>query len=109
MCPSASLACAREGSLVNQVFLSYSLPDEREAAEIREELRRLGLNVWWDSELSSKSWAAELCKALEQSDSMIMLVSPAAVASDLVRRELRYALSDERLQNRLFPVLIKPT
>ena len=92
------------------VFLSYSLQDEREAAIIRDELRKHGLDVWWDAELPvGKNWAAELGRALEKSDSMVVLVSPSAMASDLVRRELDHAISHESFRDRLFPVIIKQT
>jgi hypothetical protein len=95
---------------VRQVFLTYSLKDEREAAAIRRELLRHGLVVWWDAELPpGKRWAHELSRALDSSDSMIVLVSPNAMASDLVKRELEHAISHENYRNRVFPVIIKPT
>ena len=95
---------------MSQVFLTYSLRDERAAAKIRNELCRSGLNVWWDWESGRKpEWAFEVGRALEASDSMIVLVSPHAMTSDLVTRELEYAITNERFRNRLFPVVIQPT
>lgn len=95
---------------MSQVFLSYSLQDEREAAEIRGELLRHGLNVWWDAEIPpGKTWAFEVGRALERSDSMVVLVSPQAMGSDLVRRELEHAISHENFRNRVFPVIIRQT
>lgn len=95
---------------MGQVFLSYSLRDEREAALFRQELRRRGLNVWWDAELPpGKRWAYEVDRALERSDSMVVLVSPHAMTSDLVRRELQHAISNANFRRRLFPVIIKAT
>jgi hypothetical protein len=95
---------------VSQVFLSYCLRDDREAAVIRNELRQCGLNVWWDGELPpGKKWAKEVGRALDQSDSMVVLVSPQAMASDLVKRELEHAITNENYCHRLFPVIIEPT
>ena len=36
-------------------------------------------------------------------------VSPAAMTSDLVKREVEHALTSDRFQDRLFPVMIRPT
>jgi hypothetical protein len=95
---------------MSQVFLTYSLKDEREAAGIREELCRHGLRIWWDAELPpGKEWAYEVGAALESSESMIVLVSPHSMDSDLVQRELGYAISHANYRNRLFPVIIEPT
>lgn len=95
---------------MSQVFLCYSRRDEREAGTIREELRQLGLNVWWDRNLKSRrKWAGEVARALEASDSMIVLVTPDSMASDLVKSEMEQALSDRRFERRVFPVIIQPT
>jgi hypothetical protein len=40
---------------------------------------------------------------------MIVLVSPAAITSDLVKREVEHALTSDRFQDRLFPLIIRPT
>ena len=95
---------------MSQVFLCYSLLDEREAAVIREQLGRYGLNVWWDAELSpGKRWAFELSRALDECDTMIVLVSPHSMASDLVKRELDQAISTPNFEDRVFPVVIQRT
>ena len=95
---------------MSQVFLAYSQQDEREAAEIRNELANFGLDVWWDAELPpGKSWAHEVSKALDRSDSMIALVSPRSMASDLVRRELDHAITHDNFCRRVFPVIIAHT
>lgn len=95
---------------MSQVFLTYSLQDEKKAAGIRDELCRHGLNVWWDAELPpGAKWAHEVGRALDQSEGMIALVSPHAMASDLVRRELDHAICHENFRDRIFPVIIEPT
>ena len=93
-----------------QVFLCYSPSNEDEASEIREELSHRGLNVWWDGDLPAGSnWAEEVGRALSECDSMIVLVSPDAMASDVVKRELDHAVASEQYRKRVFPVFIHPT
>jgi hypothetical protein len=96
---------------VSQVFLSYSPQDERTAAAIHTELcQRYGLDVWWDGEVPRGSdWLGQVSRALNRCEGMIVLVSPAAMTSDLVKREVEHALTSDRFEDRLFPVIIRPT
>ncbi len=95
---------------MGQVFLTYSLKDEKEAAGVREELGRCGLDVWWDAELPpSAKWAYEVGRALDRSSSMIVLVTPHAMESDLVRRELDHAITHANFRFRIFPLILHPT
>jgi hypothetical protein len=101
---------ATEGTVGHQVSLCYSPSNENEASEIREELRDHGVNIWWDGDLPvGSNWAEEVGRALAESDSMIVLVSPDAMASDLVKRELDHAVASDRYRRRVFPVFIQPT
>jgi TIR domain len=103
---------AREGwHTVGQIFLSYSPQDERTASAIRAELRRdYGLNVWWDGDVPpGNDWLRQVSLALNRCDGMIVLVSPASMTSDLVKREVEHALTSEQFQDRLFPLVIRPT
>jgi hypothetical protein len=96
---------------VSQIFLSYSQQDERTAGAIHTELRaRCGLDVWWEGNVPPGSdWRHQVARALNRCDGMIVLVSPAAMTSDLVKREVEHALTCDRFQDRLFPVIIRPT
>ncbi len=51
-------------------------------------------------------WAAEVARALEESQAMVVLLTPDAAGSAHVRREMAYALGANRYSNRLFPVVI---
>lgn len=46
---------------------------------------------------------------LETADAIAVLISPEAVRSDSVKRDIDYALTSERLEDRLFVVLLKAT
>ncbi len=96
---------------MSQIFLSYSSQDERTASAIHDELRRdYGLNVWWDGNVPpGNDWLRRVSRALNRCDGMIVLVSPASMTSDLVKREVEHALTSDRFQDRLFPLIIRPT
>jgi hypothetical protein len=59
--------------------------------------------------LPGENFTAELGRALNRADAVVVLVSPEAMRSQWVRHEIQFALGAERLQNRLIPVLAKQT
>ena len=82
-----------------KVFLSYAERDEKLAQSIRVELERGGFTAW---DASTKlapgdNWALEVGKALREADAMVVLLSPAALASDHVKREIGRASCRERV------------
>ncbi|MDE0679214.1 MAG: toll/interleukin-1 receptor domain-containing protein [Gammaproteobacteria bacterium] len=91
-----------------KVFLSHSHTDAPLAARISEALEESGLQVW-DSDrnlLPGDNWAGETARALEESDAMVVLLTPAAVSSPYVKREIEYALGSKNYSNRLIPVVV---
>ncbi len=52
------------------------------------------------------NWAAEVARALEESQAMVVLLTPDAVGSAHVRREMEYALGAKRYGNPLILVVI---
>lgn len=91
-----------------KVFLSHSHTDAPLAARISAALEENGLEVW-DSDrdlLPGDNWAGETARALENSEAMIVLLTPAAVKSRHVKREIEYALGARNYSNRLIPVLV---
>jgi hypothetical protein len=92
-----------------KVFLSYAERDEKFARSIRAELEK-GSFVVWDASAKitpGENWALELGKALREADAMVVLLSPAALASDHVKREIEYALGEPRFKGRLLPVVVR--
>ena len=88
------------------VFISYSHTDEEWADMLREQLQRLGTDkiFVWDpaSEISpGENWALKYGRALEQSDAVVVLLSPDSVKSDWVRHEIEYVLSSPKFRDRL--------
>jgi hypothetical protein len=90
-----------------QVFLSYASDDRQTAHRLAEALRALSLDVWSDESLGpGENWAEQMAKALEQSNAMVVLLTPKSVESKWVRRDVEYALSSPRFERRLVPVVI---
>jgi TIR domain-containing protein len=93
-----------------RVFLSYAERDDKPAQALRTELEKGGLEVWDPAAKLSPgdNWALELGKALQDADAMVVLLSPAALASAHVQREIDYALGEPRFKGRLIPVVVRP-
>lgn len=94
-----------------KVFLSYALEDKTVADDLTRRLEKAGLDVWQTGRdvLPGDNAALMVGKALENADAMVVLVSPAAMKSFWVQREVEFALSKPRYENRLIPVLIRRT
>lgn len=93
-----------------QVFLSYAEPDESVARRVAAGLEKANLEVWYDHDKirAGMNWADEIAKALRESRAMVVLLTPAALRSTRVRREIEYALGDETYSHRLIPVIVGP-
>lgn len=93
-----------------KVFLSYARRDEKIARLIRAVLQKIGFKVWDPATSMSAggNWALELGKGLEDAEAMVVLISPAAMASENVKREIEYALGELRFKGRLIPVVVRP-
>ncbi len=91
-----------------QVFISYSQSDSSLAARVSEELRKNGLEVW-DAQLNllpGDNWAAQVGRALEESDAMVVLLTPNSISSPHVKAEMAFALGSKSYSNRLIPVAV---
>lgn len=91
-----------------KVFISHAHTDAALVAQITEALQRSGLEVWdADREiLPGDNWAGEVARALEESQAMVVLLTPDAANSPWVKREIEYALGAKNYANRLIPVVV---
>ena len=94
-----------------KVFISHAYSDERLAHKVAAILEQAGLEVW-DAKreiMPGDNWAQEVSNALQESEAMVVLLTPDAVRSEWVRREMRwnieYALGEVRFRSRLIPVV----
>ena len=94
-----------------KVFISAATSDAPLARELTARLNAAGVDAWNQTMqvLPGANVSAELGRALDQAEAVIVLVSPAAMKSSWVRREIQFALGEERFQDRLIPVLAKRT
>jgi len=93
------------------VYISTAASDASLARELAERLEAVGIhagNPMIDA-LPGENVSAELGRALNRADAVIVLVSPDAMKSPGVRHDIQFALGQERFQNRLIPVLAKQT
>jgi hypothetical protein len=90
----------------HDVFLSYSRRNAEVMRRVRADLRAAGLNVWTDDNLQpgTPSWKIAIETAIQQSRSVVVLMSPDAKKSEWVERELNAA---KTLNVPIFPILVK--
>lgn len=90
-----------------KVFLSYSHADSRLAVRVSNALQQSGMQVWAPdlNLLPGDNWAAELGRALEESNAMVVLLTHAPPDCDVLRN-IEYALGAENYSNRLIPVVV---
>ena len=91
-----------------KVFISHAHADAPLAAKLSEGLEQTGLEVWDPGRdlLPGDNWAAEVARALEESEAMVVLLTPHSINSPYVRREMEYALGAKNYSNRLIPVVV---
>ena len=93
--------------LPQEVFLSHSSEDRTFAASVAALLRRHRVPTWY-SETNiggAQQWLDEIGAALNRCDWFIVLLSPNSVTSMWVKRELSYALTQNRFEDKIIPVL----
>jgi hypothetical protein len=92
-----------------KVFLSYAQEDRKLAWRISDALKKHGLEVWDDREIMpGDNWASKVSNALRHSEAMVVLMTPKALKSKWISREVEYALGKPAFKNRLVTVLAGP-
>ena len=96
--------------LPQEVFLSHSSLDRQFANDLAAIMRRHGVPVWYSQSniVGAQQWQAEIGAALRRCDWFVVILSPQSVNSMWVKRELSYALEQNRLENRIVPVSYQP-
>ncbi|HEX9069310.1 MAG TPA: toll/interleukin-1 receptor domain-containing protein, partial [Ktedonobacterales bacterium] len=89
----------------SHIFISYARKDSKVADDLQTRLRQRGIEVWVDRSrlVPGAAWPEGLRRAVEGCDAMLVLLSPASLASEFVRREYLHALS---LGKVIIPVVI---
>jgi hypothetical protein len=88
-----------------ELFLSYSTLDIVFANSIIEVLHRHAIPVWSQTNIvGGMRWHDEIGAALRRCDWFAVILSPSAVNSMWVTRELMFALQQRRLDGRILPL-----
>ena len=90
-----------------KVFISHSHETKDLARQVGDALRKNGWDVWHDEMvLPGQNPAEEIARELNESEAMVVLLTPHALESTTVRREIDFALSNKNFSKRLIPVLV---
>ncbi len=90
-----------------KVFLSHARKDASLALRLADRLERAGFDVWTEFGIvPGKNWARQVGKALDAAELMILLLTPSAMASDLLRQNFELAIGSRKYEGRLFTVLV---
>ena len=76
------------------------------AIRLAELLRAHGVPVWFSETniVGAQQWHDEIGAALDRCDWFVVLLSPGAIASKWVKRELLFALENDRYIGHIVPV-----
>lgn len=93
----------------NKVFLSHSAKDRKFVVRLASILDRSGMPYWYSAThiLGAKQWHDEIGRALAQCNWFLVVLTPDSVRSQWVKRELLFALNEERYHERIIPLLYR--
>jgi TIR domain len=91
-----------------QLFISYAQKDIGLASTLSERLSQEGLKVWTanDKIHPGDNWATKIGQALDESDLMLVLLTPGAMESDWLRQEIEFAIGSRKYEGRVFAIFV---
>lgn len=91
-----------------QVFISHSGKEPELAQKLATVLQQAGFQVWdaYSNLYPGDNWAKLTAQALEDSQAMVVLLTPESLESRWVQSEIEYALGNKNYAWRLIPVLV---
>lgn len=96
--------------MLREVFLSHSSLDGEFVNTLADALRRHGVPTWHSRTdiLGAQQWHDEIGSALKRCDWFALVLSPNSVDSLWVKRELIFALQQNRFADKIVPILYRP-
>jgi len=93
-----------------KVFLSHSSEDRAFVLRLTKVLTRHKVSYWYSAShiVGAKQWHDEIGKALAECNWFLVVLTPNAVHSQWVKRELLFALNENRYNEKIIPLLYKP-
>jgi len=94
-----------------KVFLNYEAADREYAKDLAARLSDAGLDVFdpLDDTFPGDNWPLKVGQALQKANAMVVLLSPEAGRSELVRRGVQFATGSLKFRRRLVSVMVRPT
>ncbi|MEH2420445.1 MAG: toll/interleukin-1 receptor domain-containing protein [Nostoc sp.] len=94
----------------SEAFLSHSSQDQEFVSKLVEVLRHHGIPVWYSKTniLGAQQWHDEIGNALKRCDWFLVVLSSNSVNSMWVKRELIFALQQNRFENKIVPIIYQP-
>jgi hypothetical protein len=93
-----------------KIFISHASKDASIVRQLADQLVAAGHSVWIPENefFPGDNWAKKLGQAIEDADTIIVLVTPEAAGSESITREVQYALTADHIKGRVIPVFIGP-
>jgi TIR domain-containing protein len=89
-----------------RVFISHASADAAFANHLADDLRRLDADIWLDSShMGAGDFISHINVALTDRDAVILVLTPAAIQSDWVTREVNAAIAREN-QGLMRPMIV---
>ena len=92
-----------------EVFLSHSDNDREFVTHLANVIRNHGIPAWYSRTdiVGAQQWHDEIGRALNRCDWFVVILSPNAVESRWVKRELLFALDQSHFGERIIPLLYR--
>ena len=92
-----------------RLFVSHASADREFVEKFASVLREHGVRFWYSRKhiLGAQQWHDEIGIALRTCDWFALILTPESTSSKWVRRELSYALRQDRYENHIVPVLLR--
>ena len=93
-----------------KVFLSHSSRNRSFVVRLTRVLERHKVPYWYSERhiAGAKQWHDEIGRALDECNWFLVVLTPHAVRSQWVKRELLFALNAARYNKRIVPLLLRP-
>src|SRR5437870_1339159 len=90
------------------VYISHREQDATLARDLAERLHKAGIDAWnpYEDVEPGDNWPKRAGKALEESDVIVMLLTPKARESETIVRDMHFALCSRKHKGRVVSVLV---
>lgn len=101
---------SRSSAGKKKVFISHSSRDRTFVARLARILEQHRVSYWYSAAhiVGARQWHDEIGRALHQCSWFLVVLTPNAIRSEWVKRELMFALNEVRYRKRIVPLLCKP-